>query len=140
MHELRKDENLTTAEIAGRTPAEATNPERPGGPQLVDRERTPESNAQARSERDTPLFPATELQEFRSKWDRIQTSFVDEPRQAVQQADNLVASAVKRLAEQFAEQRSELEGQWGQGSDISTEDLRQALRRYRSFFDRLLSA
>jgi hypothetical protein len=64
---------------------------------------------------------------------------VDEPRKAVEQADGLVASAMKRLAEVFAEERSHLEQQWDRGDNVSTEDLRVALQRYRSFFDRLLS-
>jgi hypothetical protein len=86
----------------------------------------------------TPLFAADEAERFRTRWNEIQTSFVDEPRRCVEQADNLVAEAMKRLAEGFASQRSELEHQWDRGSDVSTEDLRQTLRRYRSFFDRLL--
>ncbi|MCU1338336.1 MAG: hypothetical protein JWO19_3917 [Bryobacterales bacterium] len=64
---------------------------------------------------------------------------MDEPRHAVEKADELVASVIKRLAEVFAEERGKLEAAWGKGNDVSTEDLRQALRRYRSFFDRLLS-
>ena len=63
-----------------------------------------------------------------------------EPRKAVEQADGLVASAMKRLAEVFAEERSKLEQQWDRGDSVSTEDLRLALRRYRSFFERLLAA
>ena len=85
------------------------------------------------------LFPDTEMQTFRSRWDRVQTSFVDEPRRAVQQADSLVANVVQRIAEQFSAEREQLEKQWDSGSDVSTEDLRQALKRYRSFFDRLLT-
>ena len=69
----------------------------------------------------------------------MQASFVDEPRQAVEQADRLVAAAIKRLAEIFAEEKARLEGQWDRGGDVSTEDLRQALRRYRAFFGRVLS-
>jgi hypothetical protein len=87
----------------------------------------------------TQLFPNHELQEFRSRWDGIQTTFVDEPRRAVEQADSLVASAMKRLAEVFAEERAGLEKQWDRGDNVSTEDLRVALTRYRSFFQRLLS-
>ena len=64
---------------------------------------------------------------------------MDEPRRSVEQADALVAEVIKRLAETFAEERSKLEGQWGRGDDVSTEDLRVSLRRYRSFFDRLLN-
>ncbi len=85
------------------------------------------------------LFPANESENFRSRWQDIQGSFVDEPRRAVEQADQLVATVVKRLAEVFAGERNALEHEWSQGQDVSTEDLRQALRRYRSFFDRLLS-
>lgn len=87
----------------------------------------------------TPLFAADEAQGLRGRWDAIQTSFVDEPRQAVEQADSLVATAMKRLAEIFAEERASLDGQWDRGDDVSTEDLRLALQRYRSFFGRLLS-
>jgi hypothetical protein len=85
------------------------------------------------------LFPDDELHNFRARWDQVQTSFVDEPRKAVEQADNLVASVVKRIAEQFAAERQKLEGRWDKGDNVNTEDLRQALRSYRSFFDRLLS-
>jgi len=87
----------------------------------------------------TPLFAPQEAQQFRSKWDEIQSGFVDEPRRAVEQADGLVAEAIKRLAEVFAQERSNLEKQWDRGGDVSTEDLRVALQRYRSFFSRLLS-
>ena len=86
-----------------------------------------------------PLFSPEESAEFHSRWNAIQVSFVDEPREAVQQADGLVASAMKRLAEIFAEERGHLDKQWDRGGDVSTEDLRIALRRYRSFFGRLLS-
>ena len=89
--------------------------------------------------RATPLFAKDESEDFRRRWTDIQAGFVDEPRQAVENADSLVASAIKRLAEMFAHERSSLEQQWAQGGDVSTEDLRVALRRYRSFFDRLLS-
>ena len=74
-----------------------------------------------------------------AKWDAVQVGFVDEPRQAVERADSLVAGAMKRLAEMFAEERARLEGQWDRGDNVSTEELRLALRRYRAFFGRLLS-
>ena len=85
------------------------------------------------------LLPAAELAKFRGNWHSIQSGFVDEPKKSVQDADELVASLMKRLAETFAAERSKLEGQWNQGDNVSTEDLRLALQRYRSFFDRLLS-
>jgi hypothetical protein len=97
------------------------------------------ATAPAMDERATPLFSSEEAKDFRSRWDAIQVSFVDEPRQVVEQADALVAVAMKRLAEMFAAERTKLEGQWDRGDDVSTEDLRLALRRYRSFFGRLLS-
>lgn len=86
-----------------------------------------------------PLFPENELGDLRQRWQNIQGTFVDDPRAAVRHADELVASLMKRLAEVFADERGKLEHEWDKGEDVSTEDLRQALRRYRSFFDRLLS-
>lgn len=86
-----------------------------------------------------PLFGDGETTELRRAWDNIQAGFVDEPRRAVEDADHLVASTMKRLAEMFADERSHLEGQWDRGDDVSTEDLRVALQRYRAFFTRLLS-
>lgn len=97
------------------------------------------ATAPALDEQATPLFSPEEAKEFRARWDAIQVGFVDEPRQAVQQADSLVAGAMKRLAEMFAAERAKLEGQWDRGDVVTTEDLRLALRRYRSFFGRLLS-
>lgn len=87
----------------------------------------------------TPLFPEDQLRELQSKWNDIQTGFVDEPRSAVQHADSLVASTMQQLAEAFARERSQLEQQWSRGDSVSTEDLRVAFQRYRSFFRRILS-
>lgn len=87
----------------------------------------------------TPLFPEDELRELQSKWNDIQTGFVDEPRSAVQHADSLVASTMQQLAEAFARERSQLEQQWSRGDSVSTEDLRVSFQRYRSFFRRILS-
>jgi len=97
------------------------------------------ATAPAIDEQAAPLFSPEEATDFRARWDAIQVSFVDEPRQVVEQADTLVAVAMKRLAEMFAAERTKLEGQWDRGENVSTEDLRLALRRYRSFFGRLLS-
>ena len=95
--------------------------------------------AMAPAEKDTPLFSADQAKEFRVRWDTIQGGFVDEPRRAVEQADSLVAETMQRLAEIFAEERARLEGHWDRKETVSTEDLRLELRRYRSFFGRLLS-
>ncbi len=85
------------------------------------------------------LFPAQETEDFRRTWHSIQGSFVDTPREAVQRADELVATVIQHLTEIFATERSKLEAEWTRGNEVSTEDLRLALRRYRSFVDRLLS-
>ena len=85
------------------------------------------------------LFPPQVAQEFRQRWDQVQIGFVDDPRRAVQQADELVAHVMKSLASTFADQRSRLEAGLGREGDPNTEDLRVALRGYRSFFQRLLS-
>jgi hypothetical protein len=95
--------------------------------------------SQAKDARPSPLLPAEYVGELRSQWDRIQAAFVDEPKTAVQQADELVAQAIKRLAESFADARNGLERQWDSGDNVSTEDLRVAFRKYRSFFERLLT-
>jgi len=90
--------------------------------------------------RTSPLFDQADRSGFQDRWNTIQTGFVDEPRKSVEQADALVAEAMSRLAETFAQERHSLETQWGEGADVSTEDLRVALQRYRSFFERLLAA
>lgn len=87
-----------------------------------------------------PLLPQDSVQDFRTQWDRVQTTFVDDPRAAVQQADDLVKSAVQRLSESFTTARDSLERQWDRGDQVNTEDLRQALRKYRAFFQRILAA
>jgi hypothetical protein len=89
--------------------------------------------------KETALFNEDEAEGFRSRWNVIQTNFVDEPRSAVEEADSLVAETIKRIAEVFADERTQLEEQWSRGDDVSTEDLRLTLQRYRSFFNRLLS-
>lgn len=133
---LLKDETLTTADIAHPVRAGLIPPT-----DINERNMSPaQETVAAQPKTDTnPLFPDDELHNFRARWDQVQTSFVDEPRQAVEQADSLVANVVKRIAEQFSAERSTLEDQWAKGDNVSTEDLRQALRRYRSFFDRLLA-
>ena len=85
------------------------------------------------------LFPTEELVGYRTTWEAIQTGFVDQPRAAVEQADALVSQVVTRLTVVFTRERSTLEQQWTKGENASTEDLRIALTRYRSFFHRLLS-
>jgi hypothetical protein len=165
--EIRDEAKLTTAEIANPATPRSQYQGKNTDTQVIDRSRDVEGNPIANRDRETtrdagstptiegtrdivpdqksqndrpgPLFPENELNEFRTRWDKAQIGFVDEPRAAVEQADSLVATVVKRIAEQFAAERAELEHQWDRGDNVSTEDLRQALRRYRSFFDRLLA-
>ena len=87
----------------------------------------------------TMLFRPEEAGQFRTRWTDVQGAFVDSPRSAVERADALVAETMKRLAEMFSEERAKLEGQWDRGDNVTTEDLRVALQRYRAFFDRLLN-
>jgi hypothetical protein len=129
--EERRDAVLTTAALAG-----------VGG--LTAASSVPLAEAakdRATNEPGVALFSPDETKDFRARWDAIQVGFVDEPRRAVEQADSLVAGAMKRLAVIFAAERTKLEGQWDRGNTAATatEDLRLALRRYRSFFGRLLS-
>ena len=147
MSELRRDEErLTTADVAAAAEQRGGIPTAGSEPPEREVTRVEREVAQPAvreveqpAERAPSLLAADEANTFRAHWDDIQTGFVDEPRQAVERADALVASAIKRLAEIFANERANLETQWDRGDDISTEDLRVALQRYRSFFDRLLS-
>ena len=144
--EFDHEQEITTADLAqGKRPVSETR-----GPQAVTSDRGTEQASGAiddnastinasRAVGTTPLFPSAELDNLRMRWKEIQTAFVDEPRKAVEQADGLVAAAMKRLAEVFAQERSGLEQQWDRGDNVSTEGLRVALQRYRAFFDRLLS-
>ena len=79
-------------------------------------------------------------EDLRERWHALQARFVDEPRETSRHADSLVAELLRDLAQSFDEARSQLEGQWSSGGDVSTEDLRVTLQRYRSFFERLLEA
>jgi hypothetical protein len=85
------------------------------------------------------LLAADDAEAFRARWTDVQHGFVDAPRQAVEQADGLVAELMQHLAKTFADERGRLEGQWDQGGDVSTEDQRTAFQRYRLFFERLLT-
>ncbi len=105
--------------------------------EIVERNEMPVNNQAA--ETPTALVPNDIAQDLRSKWDSIQGAFVDDPKSAVSEADKLVDYTMKRIDEVFTKERENLERQWSSGADASTEDLRVALRRYRSFFQRLLS-
>lgn len=152
----KRDDQLTTADFASRpasredaeeiTAREDYERRRTEKPQLVRREGSEErtETAKVASANDTssatPLFSESEISELRARWGNIQAEFVDEPRRSVEQADQLVATAMQKLADGFANERASLEKQWDSGDSVSTEDLRLALQRYRTFFGRLLNA
>jgi hypothetical protein len=100
---------------------------------------SPAGSAETASANGAELLSEELSATFQRRWEEVQTRFVDEPRGAVEDADGLVANLMQQLAQGFAQERERLEAQWGRGEDISTEDLRVALQRYRSFFQRLLS-
>ena len=102
-------------------------------------ENTQPETAQRDMEHSGPLLGPDFSSDMRSQWDKIQVAFVDAPREAVKEADELVVAATKKLADSFAEERNRLEQRWSSGGDVSTEDLRQALQKYRAFFNRLLA-
>jgi hypothetical protein len=155
------DHQLSTRDLAGRPDDEEGTVEPEPTDTAVDTSSTgqsgadgePAENGDASASRDAadgeqespvaerePLLPSDQSERFTSHWHEIQTSFVDRPRDAVAEADALVADLMQRLAASFSKERERLEAQWDQGDDVSTEELRVALTRYRSFFDRLLSA
>jgi len=105
----------------------------------ADAAKVPPQVTHGNGEQRNPLFSNDEERNFRERWQNVQTGFVDEPRQAVEHADELIAEILQHLAQRFSDQRSRLESEWEHSDKASTEELRLALRRYRSFFDRLLS-
>jgi hypothetical protein len=121
-----RDEGITTADLAGGTTSDADEP-------------VARDTGAKTTERLEPLLAGDDAGDFRGRWESIQTSFVDEPRDAVQRADALVAELMQRLAQTFARERETLEQQWAGGGEAGTEELRIALQRYRSFFERLLA-
>jgi hypothetical protein len=130
--EERESSHLSTADLAGQ-----------GEPQPDAADAGDEGNEGAEpveDHRSVPLLSGDDSESFRGRWSDIQVGFVDEPREMVERADALVAELMQRLASQFSEERGRLETQWDKDDDVSTEDLRLALQRYRSFFQRLLTA
>ena len=121
---MTDDRKLSTGDVAAAL-------ERDEFPGSVDRMNEPGDSE--------PLFVRADAEGYRTRWGAIQTGFVDEPRGAVEEADALVAEVIKRLVDGFAEERRRLEDAWERNDSVSTEDLRQAMRRYRSFFERLLA-
>ncbi len=139
MVEELKDKSLTTADLAATEERTAQGKSNGGGEGTVAVIENQEGDGANEEEQLAPLFLPDVAKDFRSRWDTVQRSFVDDPRQAVRQADELVAQVMKSLAETFSNERTKLEAQLEEKDKASTENLRLALRRYRSFFERLLS-
>ena len=129
-----EERSLTTADLAGtdRPPTGDADKDDPDAGERAEGE--PDAG-----ERLEPLLAGEDAERYRTRWHELQASFVDEPRKVVELADGLVAELMQKLADSFAQERSSLEGQWSRGEEVSTEELRVALQRYRSFFDRLLA-
>ena len=134
---MTNERKLSTSDIVAA--ADRRQQEQSG---VIERERGQQPGSpgqQVVDDRPSALFADDELNGYRTRWSAIQTGFVDEPRRAVEEADTLVAELMKRLADVFSDERRQLEANWERADQVSTEDLRIAMRRYRSFFERLLS-
>jgi hypothetical protein len=101
--------------------------------------RTEEPQPQPQGSESQLVLSKPQADEFRERWNTIQTAFIDEPRRSVKDADALVVDATKQISDAFASRRAQLEKQWSRGDEVSTEDLRVTLQQYRTFFSRLLS-
>jgi hypothetical protein len=112
-----------------------------GGPMVRETvaEHEARMNPETTQEGLAPLFETNAAERFRTRWLTVQSNFVDDPKAAVKEADELVADVIQGITSSFADRRGTLEKNWNGGGDASTEDLRQALKQYRSFFERLLS-
>ena len=124
---------------SGEVPQSISNPEKESRSVAVQPARPVRNAGDTAVEQPITLFADADVGDYRARWSSIQAAFVDEPRKAVQDADNLVKSVLNELSESFTQERQTLANQWGHGDNVSTEDLRITFRRYRSFFDRLLS-
>jgi hypothetical protein len=138
MTDTEEAQDLTTEQITPGT--RAYDRDSPQWNEPVGHADTEQPSDGPTDEEHVQLFEAAELQTVIARWREIQAGFVDEPRQAVKEADALVADLIQRLTRTFANERAQLETRWSGGDEVSTEDLRQGLRRYRSFFERLLAA
>lgn len=148
---MTRNDDVTTDDLA--TAVEQPGKQEPSNPRVVNvegkapqQEETTESRGAepapsevAKESRPEPLLSAEDTETFNRRWEEVQVRFVDEPRSSVEEADKLVAQVMKRLAESFAAEREKLEGHWDRGDEVGTDDLRVALQRYRSFFQRLLA-
>jgi hypothetical protein len=139
--EVKRDRPMdATGPESGRTTTQdAESSERIAAPDMRTGDGRPTTVADTSIEQ-APLLDENKSGGYSNRWHEVQAKFVEEPKDAVREADGLVAEVIQELATSFADQRQKLEGKWDSGTDVSTEDLRQALIQYRSFFQRLLAA
>ena len=135
MTERDPDTELSTTDLVDRTDKPTT-----GESTEARVEDEPRQAKEDTADREEALIESQDAEGLRERWDRLQTGFVDEPKRSVELADALVADVLRHVAESFSTARKTLEEQWTRGEEVSTEDLRQILQRYRTFFNRLLSA
>ncbi|MEU7390173.1 hypothetical protein [Streptomyces tanashiensis] len=139
-HETGAGNGLRTGDRSG-TDTEAA-PERdrePDTPTGLGQDATVRSGEAGEEGAPARLLDSADEEAFRHRWHEIQSRFVDDPREAVHEADALVTDVIRKLAATFGDRKKDLEGQWNEGEDVDTESLRKALRQYRSFFNRLLT-
>ena len=77
--------------------------------------------------------------QVQARWRELQTAFVDDPEEAVQQADALVGEVVDALTSSLSSRTGELRERWKDSGGTDTEQLRLALRDYRVVLERLLT-
>ena len=134
------DEIIERRDVSYQNPSSGSAGSMAGAAPVLARDTAPANRpVNGEDEPVVPLLSDQDCKNFRSRWENLQVGFVDEPRRAVEQADQLVTDAINSLAREFSSQREGLERQWHREQNVSTEDLRLAFRRYRSFFERLLS-
>lgn len=88
---------------------------------------------------DGGLLDSSDRNNYQRRWDDIQVRFIDEPRQSVREADDLVSDVTGQIATRFSNARKDMEQRWEDGNDPTTEELRRAVQRYRDFFQRLVA-
>ncbi|MEW9338536.1 hypothetical protein ACFY8X_27070 [Streptomyces tanashiensis] len=141
-HETGAGNGLRTGDRSGTdtdTEAAAERDREPDSPTGLGQDATVRSGEAGEEGAPARLLDSADEEAFRHRWHEIQSRFVDDPREAVHEADALVTDVIRKLAATFGDRKKDLEGQWNEGEDVDTESLRKALRQYRSFFNRLLT-
>jgi hypothetical protein len=144
--EAREEPDATgpaAAEATAITPTPVPAAEPPADTPAPEGLPEPEATAGAPATTDAPATAGTsaslvgslDADGIRSRFLDIQAGFVDEPRQAVEEAGRFVDDLLRQVADALQQQRGQLAGAT---EEASTEDLRLALRAYRQFVDRLL--